>query len=117
MMRTLLLVCVGGAIGSGARYLISLALVSRPYATLLVNVMGSFAITLVIVLAARRSLSPELVTVITAGVLGGFTTYSAFNHELTMYLSSGQIARAGGYAALMIGLCLVAGMAALHVAR
>lgn len=109
----LLLVCLGGAIGSGARFLAS-GWMERafgaqfPLGTLLVNVTGSFLIALVFELAGRTgAVSPELRLFLTTGVMGGYTTYSSFNQE-TLRLAQGG---SGGLAALNVGLT-VAGCAA-----
>jgi CrcB protein len=107
-MSRFLLVCLGGAIGSGARYLFSTAM-SRvfgnfPIGTLGVNVIGSFVISLVMVLALDRgALGVETRLFIVTGVLGGFTTYSSFNYETLQLVQSG----AAGLAALNVALTLV----------
>jgi CrcB protein len=107
-MSRFLLVCLGGAIGSGARYLFSTAM-SRvfgnfPIGTLGVNVIGSFAISLVMMLALDRgALGVETRLFIVTGVLGGFTTYSSFNYETLQLVQSG----AAGLAALNVALTLV----------
>ena len=114
-MTRFLLVCLGGAIGSGARYLVALSTVSAafPFGTLIVNVTGSFAIALVMELVAESDFRFFLVT----GILGGFTTYSAFNQE-TM-----QMMRIGAWGTAMINIvatlagCLAAGFLGLLVAR
>lgn len=83
----LLLVLLGGAIGSGGRYLISLWLVERfgggfPWGTLAVNVAGSFLIGLIATLAdEHRTIGPSARVFIVVGVLGGFTTFSSFSLE------------------------------------
>jgi CrcB protein len=86
-MVRFLWICLGGAIGTGARYLLS-GWVARqfgssfPYGTLAVNLVGSLLIGAVMHLAlATAQLSPDLRVVIAVGVLGGFTTYSGFNYE------------------------------------
>ena len=119
----LLLVCLGGAIGSGARYLTALWAASAmgpafPFGTLIVNLLGSFLITFIMHIgSATEILSPELRVMLTTGVMGGFTTYSTFNYETTSYFRDG---------AWMIGMlnvgvtvigCLAAGLAGLALAR
>ena len=118
-----LLVCAGGAIGSGARYLTLLwaARVFGPgtaWGTLLVNVSGSFAIAFVMEIAARPSgLSPELRLLLTTGILGGFTTYSTFNYETTTFLRTGAWGAAlANVVATVLG-CLLAGALGLAAAR
>ena len=80
-------ICLGGAAGTGARYLLSgwtLAAfgVAFPWGTLSVNVIGSFLLGLLMpVGVATPLLSPTLRLALTTGVMGGFTTYSTFNSE------------------------------------
>ena len=117
------LVCLGGAVGSGARYLVSLGAAAAfgigfPYGTLIVNVAGSFAIAFLMHLSmAGDALSPEWRLLLTTGVLGGFTTYSTFNYETLGYFQRG----AWGIAALNVAWtlfgCLAAGLAGFAVAR
>lgn len=106
----LLLVCLGGAIGSGARYLVALA---TPRGTLIVNVIGSFCIALAMALM-RPS---DLRLMIVAGVLGGFTTYSAFNEETLAMMRDGAIGAAAAYVLATAAGCLVAGYAGFAIAR
>jgi CrcB protein len=116
-MLRFLLVCLGGAIGSGARYAVALAIgpSSLPYATLIVNVIGSFA--LAFLANALPSLSGDVRVMLAAGVLGGFTTYSTFNYETI------ELARGGAWAMAMLNIvvtvlaCLVAGLLGLALAR
>ena len=104
MFLTLSQVAVGGAIGSVLRYLMVVA-VSAPLATLVVNVLGSFAMgILFITLATRTSLSPLLMT----GVLGGFTTFSAFSLDALKLWEGGQTLQAGLYVLASVILSLVA---------
>ena len=118
-MDKLLLVCLGGAFGSGARYLVgqwSVAQLGKgfPWGTLAVNVLGSFAIALVLHAAdAKPEFSANWRVFLTAGVLGGFTTYSAFNQETLAYFEGGEVAKAFGYAAATLLVCFAAGYAGL----
>jgi CrcB protein len=86
MMR-LLIVMLGGALGSGARYGVNV-LAARtpalPWATLAVNVLGSFLMGAIMTQALARQWSPELRLALSTGFLGGFTTYSAFSYETVM---------------------------------
>jgi CrcB protein len=82
-----LLVCLGGAIGTGLRYLTG-GLAARwlgadfPYCTLLVNVVGSFLIGFIQQVSATMSIIPESARLfLTVGVMGGLATYSAFSYE------------------------------------
>ncbi len=122
-MTRFLLVCLGGAIGSGARYLTALAAASAfgsafPFGTLIVNVAGSFLLGFLMhVGTSTELLSADVRLMLTTGVMGGFTTYSTFNYETTSYF------REGAWAVGMMNLtatvvgCLVAGFAGLALAR
>jgi CrcB protein len=117
-MRGLLLVCAGGAVGSGARYLVAVGAgrwlgTDFPYGTLAVNLVGSFLIGLVQMLAASRALSEETRLLLSTGVMGGLTTYSAFSYE-TLRLAEAGAWRAGLNVLLTTAGCLAlcaAGMA------
>lgn len=120
-MRHLLLVCAGGALGSGARYLVATWAVRAfgadlPRGTLLVNVVGSFVLAFVLALRAD-SVGPEARLFLGAGVLGGFTTYSSFNHETLALLERGSAGLAAANVALTVLGCLAAGVAGLALGR
>jgi CrcB protein len=119
-MEKLLLVMLGGALGSGARWLVSAAVVTQafPFGTLIVNVAGSFAMGIVAQLAAQSaSFSPEKRAFVATGLLGGFTTYSAFNQETIELVNAGAWGSALAYAATTAVLCLAAGFAGMATAR
>jgi fluoride exporter len=121
-MVRLLLVCAGGALGSGARYLVATGMaraagIAWPWGTLVVNVVGSFLIALVMAGAASGQLSEETRLLLGAGVLGGFTTYSSFNHETLAFAAQGRLGAAAGYAVVTFAACLAAGLAGMAVAR
>jgi CrcB protein len=86
-MERLLFICLGGAIGTGLRYLTaSLAVrwlgADFPYGTLIVNVVGSFLIGLIQQIGATSLLIPETTRLfLTVGIMGGLTTYSSFSYE------------------------------------
>lgn len=123
-MAGVLLVCLGGAIGSGLRYGVGLLAIrwlgtEFPFGTLLVNLVGSFAIGFVQE-AAMRGLVPENARLfLTVGVLGGLTTYSAFSYESVRLMQSAFWMRAWlnviGTTALCLMLCML-GMAAARAA-
>ena len=86
-MGRLLLICLGGAVGTAARYVVS-GLAARwlgadfPYGTLIVNLAGSFAIGLIQQVGVTTVAIPDpLRLFLTVGVMGGLTTYSAFSYE------------------------------------
>lgn len=105
-----LLVCLGGAAGSGARYLVGTAV---PHATLVVNVIGSFLIAVAMESMRESNLRLLLVT----GILGGFTTYSAFNHETLELMRGGEWGSAAANVVVTVAGCLAAGYFGLLVAR
>jgi CrcB protein len=90
-VQQLALVCLGGALGSGLRYLVTIAAVrwlgaDFPWGTFFVNVVGAFVIGFVQHLAAGQMLSEDNRLLLSTGVLGGLTTYSAFSYE-TVHLA------------------------------
>ena len=119
-MRDLGLVALGGAIGSVLRWVLS-GLVQRwtgsafPWGTFAVNAAGSLAIGVIAALALERALVAPAVRVFSiVGVLGGFTTFSAFSYETLALLRDGQWPAAAGYAGGSVGvglLCAFAGYA------
>ncbi len=110
-MERFLCVCLGGAIGSGCRYLVSLWALERlgsgfPYGTLIVNALGSFLLGALLQLT---SLPPTLRITLAAGVLGGFTTYSSFNQETLVLAQQHNWTLAAVNVLGTVSLCLFAG--------
>ncbi len=104
MFLTLTQVALGGAIGSVLRYLTTF-LVGAPLGTLIVNVVGCLVMGAALVaLSARGGLSPFLLT----GVLGGFTTFSAFSADALRLWQAGQVVNGLLYVAASVGLSLIA---------
>jgi len=122
-LSVILLVGLAGALGTLSRYFVSLwagrALGTWfPYGTLIVNVVGCFLITLVAELALRTTLvSAEARVVLTAGFMGGLTTYSSFDLETTNLLRERAWASATANVAATLGLCFVAGLLGLLLGR
>ena len=122
-MDRLFWICVGGAVGSGARYLVSgwaaQALgTGFPYGTLVVNVTGSFALAGIMhVGLATELLSPTLRITLATGVLGGFTTYSTFSYETFRYLQEGAIWMASLNVVVTLVACLVGCVLGFTLAR
>ena len=122
-MSKFLWICLGGAAGTGTRYLVSgwaLALLGPdfPYGTLAVNVTGSFLLGGIMHLAlATRLVAPTLRLALTSGVLGGFTTYSTFNYETLQYLREGAWAIGIANIVLTVAACLAAGVGGLALAH
>jgi len=102
MIWTLTQVALGGAIGSALRFG-AVAAIGAPLGVLVVNVVGSFAMGMAFVLLSAR-LSPLLMT----GVLGGFTTFSAFSLDALKLWETGQGLMAAVYVGSSVLLSLVA---------
>ena len=122
-MSRFLWICAAGALGTGARYLISgwvLAVLGAgfPYGTLAVNVLGSFLIGLVMQVGlATPLLSPTLRMTLTTGFIGGFTTYSSFNYETIRLVQDGAWKLAIGNVAITLATCFAAGLAGVALGR
>ena len=103
-MPVLLQIAVGGAIGAALRHLLSTQVarllgLGFPWGTLVVNALGCFAMGLVVMTAVRR---PDLglghlAPFLTTGILGGFTTFSAFSLEVFLLAERGRIDLAAAY--------------------
>lgn len=115
MIKNILLVGLGGCIGSIARYLCQRWVYQLyphpfPWGTLLVNLLGCFIIGAIYAVAEKSSLlSVQWRLFLTAGLCGGFTTFSAFAFENLTLLRSGDIA----YFLLYTGASVVLGIAAV----
>ena len=113
-MERFLLVCLGSALGGGARYLVSgwAAKVfgpSFPYGTLAVNLLGSFLLAALMYAGVEASaMPPRLRIALTTGAMGGFTTYSTFSYETMRYLHDGAWMTALVNVAVTVLGCLVA---------
>jgi len=112
---TMLAVALGGAIGAVARYLVGLAVVF-PFGTLAVNVAGSLLIGLVWAVCNAKGLQAWLPFLMT-GVLGGFTTFSAFSLDTMRLIEGERLAAAGGYVMASVLLSLAACAAGLWIAK
>jgi CrcB protein len=121
MMTTLLQVALGGAIGASGRYLTGVA-ASRlmgpgfPWGTLTVNVVGSFVMGVIVVVLGHYSanrFAPLLMT----GMLGGFTTFSAFSLDAVTLWERGQVVTAAIYVGASVLLSLLAIVLGLIFAR
>ena len=121
MLVTTLQVAFGGAIGAALRYLAGVAVFrvwhgSFPLGVLTVNILGSFLMGLFIVLAAKKGLTHWGPFVMT-GILGGFTTFSAFSMETVTLYERGAFGQAAAYVALSVALSIGGLVAGLWVAR
>jgi CrcB protein len=107
-------ICLAGAAGTGARYLIALWAAQRfgsafPYGTLIVNLVGCFTIAAVMHAALTLSWSPTIRSAVTIGFIGGLTTYSSFNYETSRLLEEGATGAAALNATVTILGAFVAG--------
>ncbi|PYM72962.1 MAG: fluoride efflux transporter CrcB [Candidatus Rokuibacteriota bacterium] len=119
----LLLICLGGAVGTGARYLIG-GLAARwlgpefPYGTLFINVLGSFLIGFIQQVGLTTLAIPETTRlVLTIGVMGGLTTYSSFSYETIRLIENGSWLGAAANIVLTTCLCLVVCVLGLGLGR
>ncbi len=110
MIWTLSQVALGGAIGASLRYATGVAITRMvghgfPVAIITVNVLGSFLMGVFVVAAAHRGLT-HLAPFIMTGILGGFTTFSAFSLETVTLFERGQTGLAALYVALSVCLSI-----------
>ncbi|WP_149587720.1 fluoride efflux transporter CrcB [Tabrizicola flagellatus] len=121
MFLNLIQVALGGAIGASMRYLTNVGVMrwigpGFPYATLIVNVVGSFLMGVIVVVLSRKGgtqYAPFLMT----GILGGFTTFSAFSLDTLTLWERGDHVTAAVYVGLSVVLSLAAIVAGLAIAR
>jgi CrcB protein len=120
-MKLLLFIGTGSFIGGILRYLLSFFITSRsnssfPFGTFAVNIIGCLLIGLVFAISEKISLAQEWRLFLATGILGGFTTFSAFSNESLTLLRDGQFLIAGlyislsvfvGIAATLIGYALI----------
>ena len=122
MFSTMLLVAFGGALGAALRFLSGVAVLRLtgpaefPVAIITVNVIGSCLMGVFFVVAAHRGLT-HLSPFVMTGILGGFTTFSAFSLETVTLMERGAFGAAAIYVALSVGLSIAALMAGLWLAR
>lgn len=104
----------GGAIGAVLRYIVDQRLAHDrfPFATLVVNVVGSFVLGLVMF----AGLSHEAILLIGTGACGSFTTYSSFSVQTVQLWESGDRVQATLYAGGTVGLCLLGAGSAIGIA-
>jgi CrcB protein len=121
MMGTLFQVALGGALGASGRYLTGVAAMRLmgpgfPWATLAVNVIGSFLMGVLVVAMAHLS-ATRFAPLLMTGLLGGFTTFSAFSLDALTLWERGQHSLAAAYVLASILLSLAAIVAGLTLAR
>jgi CrcB protein len=124
-MARLLMVCMGGFLGTGARYGLNGWVAHRfgetfPWGTLTVNVAGSFAVGLLYFVCGPDSpwiVSATTRQVLLAGLLGGFTTFSSFSVQTLNLLKDGELLAVGGNVIGSVVLGILAAFAGDALAR
>ena len=124
-MFSIFLIFVGGGIGAALRHVVNLTSAqwlgaTFPWGTLIVNVTGSFVIGLLAAYFAFRGdavWSQPLRLFLTTGILGGYTTFSAFSLDFALLFERGEIAQAVAYVLFSVGLSLAAVFLGLFVVR
>jgi CrcB protein len=116
-------IAIGGTFGCWARYAMTnlvQAIYGRnfPYATLSINLLGSFLMGFLFVETLERlTISPALRTGILTGVLGGYTTFSTFEMETLLLVEQGEPGRAVLYIVLSVGLGFLCAFGGAYIAR
>ena len=121
---TILLIALGGAIGSVSRYALGAAVqrathATFPVGTLTVNVVGCVLVGILAKALMHSQANPDMRAVLIVGFCGGFTTFSAFSLEVVGLAQGGQLMRAAAYVGASLILCLagtVAGFALMRAA-
>lgn len=121
-MKMILYIGLGSFFGGMARYLLSQTIQSKamtviPYGTMAVNLIGCFAIGLVFAFSEKGYLSQETRLLLATGLLGGFTTFSAFSNETVGMLREGQFAQAATYVLGSVALGLLGTWAGLWLGK
>ncbi|MEM7289211.1 MAG: fluoride efflux transporter CrcB [Pseudomonadota bacterium] len=112
-MNSLFLVALGGAIGAAMRHLSGIAALrllgpAFPWGTLFVNVAGSLIMGLFIAWLVKRGGSNDLRLFVATGILGGFTTFSAFSLDVANLVERGAMIPALGYVAASVSISVLA---------
>ena len=122
-MKMLFAIAAGGALGALGRHFVSAAALKWlgagfPWGTLAVNILGSFAMGVLIeTLALKGSASAELRGFLAVGVLGAFTTFSTFSLDVVVLAQRKELMLAGVYIASSVSLAILALFAGLAAAR
>ncbi len=118
----ILYIGLGSFFGGVARYLLSQAIQSKamtiiPYGTMVVNVLGCFLIGFVFAFSEKGYISQEIRLLLATGLLGGFTTFSAFSNETVGMLREGQFTQAAAYVMGSVALGLLGTWAGLWLGK
>ncbi len=122
MIGTVLQVAAGGAIGASGRYLTSVAATKMighgyPWGTMIVNVVGSFGMGMLVVYLMSKDGGTRYAPLLMTGVLGGFTTFSAFSLDALTIFERGEAMPALFYVLATVALSILAIFIGLSVAR
>ncbi len=120
-MTSLIQVALGGAIGASCRYLTNVGAMRLlgsgfPFGTLIVNIVGSFLMGVLVVMFAERG-GNQFAPLLMTGILGGFTTFSAFSLDAVNLYQRGDLMLAAVYVLGTIAVGLLALIAGLAIAR
>jgi CrcB protein len=122
-MWTYVAIAIGGTLGCWARYAQSVYVQGTfgrdfPFATLSINVIGSFLMGFLFILTLERLMIPPSVRVgVLTGVLGGYTTFSTFEMETLLLAENGELFKAGLYVVLSVVIGFVAAFGGAYIAR
>ena len=116
-------IALGGAAGALARHFLShrIALMvpsAFPFGTMSVNILGSFIMGFLVILFANKlALSQEMRAFLTVGLLGGFTTFSAFSLEAALLIERGEVMQAAVYVGGSVLLAISGLFAGIYLGR
>ena len=122
-LKILFAVAIGGALGAMIRYVLMSGIghfihAGFPYSTLVVNVVGSFALGLLTeVIAHNWTLGQEFKSFLLVGMLGSFTTFSAFSQDVVFLIESGELSSAALYITLSVVLSIAGVFAGMILFR
>lgn len=122
-MTSYLIVALGSAIGGALRHAVNVGAagllgIGWPYGTFTVNIVGSFTIGLIVgYFALKANASQAWLLFLTTGVLGGFTTFSAFSLDVALLYERGQLGLAALYLVGVVALSVGALFLALAIVR
>ena len=122
-MKLVLAIAAGGAIGAVGRHYVGVYALkwlgtAFPYGTLVVNVVGSFLMgVLVASMTVKWNVGNELRAFLTVGLLGGFTTFSAFSLDFATLMERGETVLAAGYVTVSVALALAGMFAGMSLMR
>jgi CrcB protein len=118
-----LIVFLGGGVGAAMRHGINIAIArvlgtAFPYATLLINISGSFIMGLIVAyLAFKGDASQHWRLFLTTGILGGYTTFSAFSLDAALLYERGEIGMAALYVVASVAISIAGLFAGLALVR